>query len=200
MGFRKAFLMNITVKPYGLDSFVCRPDTTWERECRDFFSPGFVKRLMYTPVAFARISKAGKYISGKFVPRYYDGLGFGILLYPGEILESGTPQSVASASILDHTSLLPFPLYLPEVFRTDGNLFTFSKDGVEIFRTTTGKKLMDEMEKGIADASTFVSMRIGDLVACELAAPQLLVTRDEKKAGISAYFCGNELFRLSVII
>ena len=199
MGLGTAVLMNISIKLYGSGRIVCRPDTTWERECRDFFSPGFVKKIMYSPVVFVRISKAGKFISGKFVSRYYDGLGFGVLLYPGEILESGGPGSVAFASMLDHTSLLPYPLYLPEVFSTEGNVFTFSKEEEILFTATTGHEIQEKTEQSITDASRYVSMRIGDIVAVELAEPQILVDEDEMKAGISAHFCENELFRLSII-
>ena len=58
--------MNITVKIFGTDSYICRPDTTWERENRDFYPPEFVGGIYYTPVIFARISKAGKFIGSKF--------------------------------------------------------------------------------------------------------------------------------------
>ena len=116
--------MNITVKIHGSRNFICRPDTTWERESRDFYSPEFASELFYTPVVFARISKAGKCIGRKFAARYYDGLNFGILLYPGEILNAGRPESLGAASILDHTSILPFPLFQPVVFATSGNSFT----------------------------------------------------------------------------
>ena len=73
--------MNIIVKPYGSTLCYCRPDTTWERENRDFYSPECVNEICWTPVIFARISKAGKCVSGKFVERYYDGFNFGVLMY-----------------------------------------------------------------------------------------------------------------------
>ena len=200
MGLRKTFLMNITVKIFGTDSFICRPDTTWERENRDFYPPEFVGGIYYTPVIFARISKAGKFIGSRFVSRYYDGLNFGILMYPEEMLGSRTPESIGFASLLDHSSILPFPLYLPEVLATEGNCFILEKDGKNLFNTDTGAAdypgLIGEM---ICDASRYVSQRIGDLVAVELAAPAILAGKDEKRTCISASFCGNGLFRLSII-
>ena len=201
MGVRKTFLMNITVKLYGRDSYICRPDTTWERENRDFFSPDYVNDIWYSPVIFARISKAGKCISPKFVSRYYDGLNFGILMYMGDILESGTPESAAFASVLDHTSLLPYPLYLPEVISTEGNEFCLFKNGETVFRAETGVDgdFIGTVENSIAGASDYISQRIGDIVATELAAPSCLIPAKEKRAGISASFCGNELFGLSII-
>lgn len=197
MGDRKAILMNITVKTYGQTGFACRPDTTWERENKDFYSPEFIKELQYTPVIFARISKAGKFIGEKFVSRYYDGMNFGMLMYPGEILRK---NGLAFASVLDHSSLLPFPLYLPEVFSASGNGFIIEKNGERIFSASTdGKDYVGIVENAICEASRYISQRIGDIVAIELEPPAPLVNENEKRAGISASFCGNELFRLSVI-
>ena len=200
MGLRQAILMNITVKIHGSRNFICRPDTTWERESRDFYSPEFASELFYTPVVFARISKAGKCIGRKFAARYYDGLNFGILLYPGEILNAGRPESLGAASILDRTSILPFPLFQPVVFATSGNSFSLEKDGKMIYSTSAGtENFLGMMEDAICVASEAVSQRIGDLVAVELAAPEILCGKDEKRAGISASFCGNSQFRLSII-
>ena len=87
--------MNIIVKPYGSDLCHCRPDTTWERENKDFYSPECVNEIYWTPVVFARISKAGKCVGSKFVGRYYDAVGCGMLLYCGTSglsVNSGAPR------------------------------------------------------------------------------------------------------------
>ncbi len=195
MGIRQTLLMNITVKTYG-SGLLCRPDTTWERENKDFYSPGFVQEIRYAPVVFARICKAGKCISGKFAARYYDGLNFGMLLYPAFKDE---PWNTASSSILDHTSFLPFPLYQPVVFGSSGNGFRIMKDGMPLFCTETRDGYFIRLvEECLTEASAYVSQRIGDLVAVELAGPEKLMGEDEKKAEISAFFCENELFRLSI--
>ena len=73
--------MNIIVKPYGSELCYCRPDTTWERENRDFYVPEGIGNISWAPVIFARVSKAGKCISPKFASRYFDAFGFGMLMY-----------------------------------------------------------------------------------------------------------------------
>ena len=83
--------MNIIVKPYGSNLCYCRPDTTWERENKDFYSPECVNDIYWTPVVFARVSKAGKCVGKKFVERYYDGVGCGMLLYCGKAMVSNGP-------------------------------------------------------------------------------------------------------------
>ena len=191
--------MNITVRLHGTGTFVCRPDTTWERESRDFFFPDFVDSMWYAPVVFARISRAGKCIGRKFAGRYYDGANFGILLYPGNLLNTGKPESVASASVLDHSSILPFPLYLPDVMDAGGSGFMFRKGDEVLFSTDGSIRFTELIEDSLSEASACVSQRIGDIVAVELAGPAELMSADEKKAGISAEFCGNQLFDLSLI-
>ena len=115
--------MNIIVKPYGSALCCCRPDTTWERENRDFYSPECVNEVTWTPVVFARISKAGKCIGRKFAERYFDGFGCGMLMYckVGEDL----------CSCVDRTSILPMPLYNPVVLENDED-FVVTKNGEPI--------------------------------------------------------------------
>ena len=113
--------MNIIVKPYGSDMCYCRPDTTWERENRDFYSPECVNEVLWTPVVFARVSKAGKCIGKKFAQRYYDGVGCGMLMYC-------RVMDLPVTSCVDHTSILPMPLYDPVVLE-DEKAFEVMRNG-----------------------------------------------------------------------
>ena len=103
--------MNIIVKPYGSNLCYCRPDTTWERENKDFYSPECVNEIYWTPVVFARVSKAGKCVGSKFVGRYYDAVGCGMLLYcrtSGLSVSSGDPRNPATAGCALQRSTGPF--------------------------------------------------------------------------------------------
>ena len=103
--------MNIIVKPYGSDLCYCRPDTTWERENKDFYSPECVNEIYWTPVVFARVCKAGKCVGVKFVDRYYDGVGCGMLMYCGTSglsVNSGDPRNPATAGCALQRSTGPF--------------------------------------------------------------------------------------------
>ena len=71
--------MNIIVKPHGSDLCYCRPDTTWERENKDFYVPEGINELHWAPVLFVRISKAGTCIGKKFASRYYDAFSYAAL-------------------------------------------------------------------------------------------------------------------------
>lgn len=184
--------MNIVVKPYGSDRCYCRPDTTWERENKDFYVPDSVNEVFWTPVVFARVSKAGKCINPKFVSRYYDAANFGILLYMG----SG---ETAFTSCADHTSLLPFPLYNTIVMENDRNMFTVERNGEAIFTSLAGEKVVEAVENAICRASMMTSLRIGDFVAVELKGQEALASKEECKADIRTIFCENSTIETKII-
>ena len=119
--------MNIVVFSSDSNVFV-RPDTTWERDNEDLYVPEFINTLSWTPVLFARISKPGRSISSKFASRYYDGIGYGVLLYPEDLISKG-PEGFASACCVDHTSFLTFPTYPPTRLDGQDGRFNLSKDG-----------------------------------------------------------------------
>jgi len=182
--------MNIIVRPYGKDSCYCRPDTTWERENRDLYSPDCVNEWYWAPVMFARVSKAGKCINPKFAERYYDSVNFGILLYAGN-------SEIAFSSCTDHTSILPAPLYNPVVMENEENMFEVFKQGETIFRTGTAHRGL--LEDSICRASQMTSLRIGDMVAIELSHISLLADRSEGEIRLEASYCENSLSDFRII-
>lgn len=182
--------MNIIVRPYGSDLCYCRPDTTWERENKDLYSPECVNEWHWAPVLFARISKAGKCIGPKFVSRYYDGFSFGMLLY------NDPEQGLAFSSCADHTSILPLPLYNPVVLENEENIFRIFANDTEISSTNPCKDLLEDT---ICKASERTSLRIGDFVAVELAPLASLASRTSGEFSLKATFCENQLFDFKVI-
>ena len=180
--------MNIIVKPCGSDLCYCRPDTTWERENRDFYSPECVNEIYCTPVVFARVCKAGKCVGAKFVERYYDGVGCGTLLYGAS--ESGM------ISYIDKSSILPMPLYNPVVME-DAKEFEMTVNGK--VRTLTVSAVKETLEKTICRSSELITLRVGDYVAVELEPMQLMCKREDGEVAISGKFCDNDIYSLKVI-
>lgn len=190
--------MNIIVKPYGSSLCYCRPDTTWERENKDFYSPECVKELHWAPIVFARISKAGKCIGGKFASRYYDAFNFGALIY----CHTSESSDIAFTSCADHTSLLPAPMYNPVVMESEENIFEVRKNGENIFSSRDNAieaSLKELIEEAICTASQLTTLRIGDFIAVELAPVSLMAASSDGKAALKATYCENELFDMKVI-
>ena len=233
--------MNIIVKPYGSDLCYCRPDTTWERENKDFYSPECVNEIYWTPVVFARISKAGKCVGKKFVERYYDGIGCGMLMYcsaSGSEENSGAPRNPATAGcalqrstgpfaeslathtrgwenaisdhqpirqlshIVDKTSILPHPLFLPVVLEDEKELTVSTKvagTGSNAEASVILSEAKDLLEEALCKASELTSLRIGDFIAVELAAPTVLAKREDGEVSVKGEFCEKEIFDFKII-
>ena len=169
--------MNIIVRPYGSDLCYCRPDTTWEREDKDFYVPDSIDTVYWTPVVFARISKAGKCIGSKFVSRYYDGFSFGILLYCND-------GPLAFTSCADHTSRLPLP-FRDAALIEEGGEFRVMMDGEDIF---SGTPVRSRIEDTICRASDMTSLRIGDFVAVEMDQIRVLASNEKGQTGLEGRF------------
>ena len=199
--------MNIIVKPYGSDLCYCRPDTTWERENKDFYSPECVNEIYWTPVVFARVSKAGKCVGRKFVERYYDGIGCGMLMYCST---SGSEENTDTTSIdirslsevVDKSSILPHPLFQPVVLE-DAKEFTVSATEARSGCNTDASVILsgakDLLEEAICNASQLTSLRIGDFVAVELKELQKLASREEGNIAVKGEFCEKEIFIFNIV-
>lgn len=174
--------MNIIVKTAN-GHIIVRPDTTWEKDNEDFFAPEFVEEVSWTPVVFARVLKPGRSVGLRFASRYYDAVGYGLLLYPENMIVD-SPESFATACCLDHTSFLPAPFFNPVTLSLDGNIFTLLQDGRQIFRT--GSKKIEIIEEALVEATRMIYIRTGDLIAIELSDRQPLLARSASDSASSS--------------
>lgn len=186
--------MNIIVRTH-TGSCIVRPDTTWEKDNEDFFPPDFVRALLFTPVLFAHVSKPGRSVGLRFSQRYYDSVNCGILLYPGNML-AGNEEDFACASCIDHTSFLPAPMFDRSCLENSSGSFRLLRNGKEIF--SAEKTDASEIEKAIEKASERIYIRIGDLIAVELAQRQPLWSVPDGPVNISGTFCGQEILDFNI--
>ena len=186
--------MNIIVKPEGSDFCYCRPDTTWERENRDFYVPDSAGELYWTPVIYARVSKAGKCISPKFVSRYYDAFSFGMLLYCRP--EGVNMHETALMSCADHTSILPAPDHAAEQLDDNSTGHSISLNGEKVFCSIPERSLIED---ALCRASQLTSLRIGDFVAVELGSLKALERKDGTDIAVKGEFGGRCLYDFKVI-
>ncbi len=187
--------MNIVVVTDG-GRVVTRPDTTWEKDSEDLFVPDFVSRIGWTPVLFAKISKPGRSIGLRFAGRYFSNFGYGVLLYPEDLMD-GSPEGYACACCLDHTSFLPGETFDKADQKCADGKFSLHKDGETIFSHGPASARM--LEESIAEASRFCYLRIGDLVATELQHRELLCSRDDGQCQLEGFFGAGRLCDFKIV-
>ena len=220
--------MNIIVKPYGSSICYCRPDTTWERENKDFYSPECVNEIHWTPVVFARICKAGKCVGKKFVERYYDGVGCGMLMYCGK---AGLPENSGDPRLLAQTppsrgwhvtsvhqstpktastsfegsavvTLLSEVVDKSSILPHPLFLPVVMEDEKEFVVNGTPiilSKAKNLLEEAICNASQLTSLRIGDFVAVELRELKKLASKEDGTVEVKGEFCEKEIFSFNII-
>ena len=162
--------MNILVSRKKDEKIYFRPDTTINRENKDIYIADNISELYYSPVLFAKITKAGKYINPKYISRYIENFSFGILIYEGEGIVN---EDYACSSCLDYSSILSATVYERE---NQDNIFSISLSDKIIFSYSFDN--IDELETAICNASKYTSLRIGDMVALELQLPSSFIKRD----------------------
>lgn len=182
--------MIIAVRTFS-GNVVARPDTTWKKDNDTLFLPDFVDTVSYTPVAFVRVSRAGRCVAAKFADRYYDAVCYGVLLYPENLID-GSPEGFASACCLDYSTFLAFPMYNKVTLGREGNIFELKRDSEQIFE----RQAIDAstLDSAVEDVTKFIHIRTGDLIAVELAPRKVLASRDNcSETLVEGTFCGNYL-------
>ena len=165
--------MNIALKTFS-GQVTSRPDTTWERENRDFYIPDFVREMLWSPVLFTRVGKAGKCVGRKYADRYTDGIGFGLLLHP---LVECNGEAVPS-SCMDHTTILPFPLYNKVVLDTPGNEAVYLCDDVALCSFRTGAEASEVKDSGAMPSETAPAVTATEKKALEMSVPVVTVSAE----------------------
>lgn len=124
-------------------SYYVRPDTTLEREARDFYIPHGCSEVCGCRCFYTRIIKAGKAVSEKFAARYFDSVGEGCLLYC-----DGEPWT-------DNSSLLK-----PEMRPLQAN-------AAAVAGQPSDTELAARLTEALVAVTARTSVRIGDLLILE---------------------------------
>lgn len=137
------------------------PDSTLLLPGRPFFLPEDGETRVARVHLAVRISRLGKNISGKFAPRYYDGVTVGLRLTPaGEIpdemkgIVSGMDSSTVAGEWLEPSSV---------------------RDAVEVRvgnETVNVENVLPEVDAAIHEISRYMTLKMGDV----LLLPEIMVT------------------------
>jgi len=142
-----------------------KPDTALLKDNSAFFYPPFTKDLHYETEVVLKICKVGKHIEPQFANRYYNEIGLGIDFtardIQAECKKKGLPWEKAKA----FDSSAPIGDFVSIDTLKDKNAIDFHLDvnGVTVQKGNT-RDLLFSFDALIAYISTFITLRMGDLI------------------------------------
>jgi 2-keto-4-pentenoate hydratase/2-oxohepta-3-ene-1,7-dioic acid hydratase in catechol pathway len=142
-----------------------KPDSALLKDGKPFFIPDFSSNVHYETEIVVKINKLGKSIDEKFAHRYYDEITVGIDLTARDLQrnlrEKGLPWEISKG--FDGSAVLGEFIKLNEVGNIQDIDFHLDIDNETVQKGNT-KNMLFTVDKIIAYASRFFTMKIGDLI------------------------------------
>ena len=160
---------------------ICQTDNSWNRKSEDFYAPGFIDYLSFTPVLYAHISHAGNAL-GKVSPPL---LRCHRLWHAALCAALKGLASFAASACLDGTSFLPelsVESSIHQGFLSIKRYMTDKAEAETLFRFP--EREPDAIHKAIAAATRSCLVRRGDLICLELTPLLPLCSRKDKPCRI----------------
>ncbi|GAB6011105.1 fumarylacetoacetate hydrolase family protein [Viscerimonas tarda] len=143
-----------------------KPDSALLKDGKPFYIPDFSNEIHYETELVIKINRLGKNIAERFAQRYYDeitvGIDFTARDLQSRLKENGWPWELSKG--FDNSAALG--TFIPkDTFRKEPNSLNFSlmKNGVRVQNTNTAE-MTHSIDKIIAFASHFFTLKIGDLI------------------------------------
>lgn len=142
-----------------------KPDSAILPKNHPFYIPAFSDDIHYEVELLVRINRLGKHISEKFAHKYYNELGLGIDFtardMQAKLKEKGLPWEKAKA--FDGSAVIGD--FVPKSSFDDLNniQFTLLKNN-EVVQEGTTKAMLWKIDELIAYISTFMMLKIGDII------------------------------------
>lgn len=142
-----------------------KPDSAILPNKHPFYIPSFSDEIHYEVELLVRINRLGKHIAVKFAHKYYDEIGLGIDFTARDLQtklkKKGLPWEKAKA--FDGSAVVG--QFIPK--RSFGDLknisFSLSKN-TEIVQNGNTKNMLWHIDELIAYVSTFMTLKIGDIL------------------------------------
>jgi acylpyruvate hydrolase len=145
--------------------FFMKPDTTILTRNRPFYYPNFSKEIHYETELVLRICKVGKNIQKRFAHTYYDEIGIGLDLTARDIQDECKKKGLPWLISKGFDNAAPLGKFLPKShFQDICNIhFHLELNGVKV-QEGNSKDLIFSFEEVIAYVSTYITLKMGDLI------------------------------------
>lgn len=142
------------------------PETALLKNNAPFYYPDFSKNIHYEVELVIKINRVGKNISEKFAHRYYNEIGIGIDFtardLQDELKSKGLPWEKAKA--FDNSAPLGKFIKLEQLEKNVQEINFSLEKNKKIVQQGNSKNMLFSIDKIIAYASQFFTLKIGDLL------------------------------------
>jgi 2-keto-4-pentenoate hydratase/2-oxohepta-3-ene-1,7-dioic acid hydratase in catechol pathway len=143
----------------------CKPDTALLDNNEPFYYPSFTTNLHYELELVLKINKQGKNIGEKFAHRYYNqitvGIDFTARDIQDQVKEKGLPWERAKA--FDNSAVVGTFVELDSLANASNIEFQLHKNN-SLVQHGFSQDMLFNFDKIIAEISTFITLRTGDLI------------------------------------
>lgn len=174
----------ITIKDNG-EFFYTTPDTSLNRDSKDYFCPESIDKFAVVCFYYVRIEKNAKAVTEKYANRYISGFGYGIKMEAVNIGGEDNPYMYSMSSALDNTAYIS-PCITQEEFT--GLKPNFKIDNIDIAPNDiiSAGSVISSYQKVIANITSISTLRSGDIILFEADTKdnhKHFIKRDKKQEG-----------------
>jgi len=142
-----------------------KPDTSIIQKKQPFFIPEFSSEIHYEVEIILKFNRVGKHIEPKFSKKYFDMISLGIDFtardFQRKFKENGLPWDIAKG--FDNSAMIGDWLSV-DLFDDINNInFRLEKNG-KIVQKSNSSKMIWKIDELISKASTFFTIKIGDIM------------------------------------
>lgn len=152
----------ITVKSNG-EFFYMTPDTSLNRDSKDYFCPEFVNELAVVCFYYVRIEKNAKAVAERYAERYVSGFGYGIKLKACNLRGELNPYKEFMASALDNTTYIS-PCLQKDDFVSIQPALTINNAQIETANKESIEMVINGYPKAVANITSISTLRSGDII------------------------------------
>ena len=142
-----------------------KPDTSVIQKKQPFFIPEFSSDIHYEVEIILKFNRVGKHIEPKFSKKYFDKISLGIDFTARDLQrkfkENGLPWDIAKG--FDNSAMIGDWLSVDLFDDIDNINFRLEKNG-EIVQKSNSSNMIWKIDQLISKASTFFSIKIGDIM------------------------------------
>lgn len=162
----------------------CKPDSAILPKNHPFYIPAFSEEIHYEVEILIKINRLGKHIDKAFANRYYNEIGLGIDFtardLQNKLKEKGLPWEKAKA--FDNSAVISEFISIDQFQNINDINFSLYKNDTLAQQGNTAQMLW-KFDELIAYISTFMTLKIGDIIFTGTPAGVGKVNIDDKLTG-----------------